>query len=152
MSKGLDVSFNKPISVSSNETKIGRWLSRDGIHMVIFYAEWCPHSRKALAKLRDLKSKFLELGIKYKLTNRATDTQRFNINAYPTIIYSVDGKWQKTAGHAEEVMNRLIEIAEKRVPPLIQSMIKKLEKACGTTDPNIIINHLFSAGLIHVPV
>ena len=75
--------------VENNEYKEVIVTNKGDIY--IFYAAWCPHSTKALAKLKEIEQTYI--GSKFVLTFTEIDAEKdsemadsYNIESYPTIV------------------------------------------------------------------
>lgn len=82
--------------IENNEYKILKEKKKGTLHL--FYAKWCPHSKKALLTYETIKKLYLNHK-KYDLTFNEIDAEQnidmadsYNIDSYPTIVLTYKNK------------------------------------------------------------
>ena len=89
-------------------------------NLILFYVNWCPHSREALNKWNDIKSKYNNPD--YTISFSETDCDKYseladtyNVKEYPTIILVKNSKnYEYDANLSEDTLNIFINTVMKQ--------------------------------------
>lgn len=89
-------------------------------NLILFYVNWCPHSREALIKWNEIKSSYKHP--EYTISFSETDCDKYselantyNITEYPTIILIKNSKnYEYDANLSEDTLNLFINTVMKQ--------------------------------------